>query len=511
MRPASPAASVRWPELNVLFNSYVFLLAFLPIALIGFFAIGRRHQRYAAAWLAAMSLVFYGWWNPRYVPILLASIVVNFFFGRCIAACSPDRKARATALLVAALAIDLVALAYFKYADFLISNVAALTGLDLVLAHVVLPLGISFYTFTQIAYLVDTFRNKATERKFLPYLLFVTYFPHLIAGPIIHHKDVMPQFARPETYRFSRKALAVGVVFLVLGLFKKCFLADGVAVYAGPVFAAAEQGHALGMLQAWGGALAYTFQLYFDFSGYSDMAVGLSLMLNIRLPFNFDAPYKATSISDFWKRWHISLSTFLRDYVYIPLGGNRAGRYRRYQNLMITMLVGGMWHGADWTFVAWGGLHGVYLVVNHQWTALRSRGSPPGRIEIAAGAVLTFLCVVVAWVFFRATSFHGAATLLVSMAGLGDAASNVQATSLMNPVANWTWCIALLFVTTFLPNTQQFVARRISDWPTITVGFRGATVAWARPGFAVAAGLGLLAAFALMNLSRPSEFLYFNF
>jgi alginate O-acetyltransferase complex protein AlgI len=497
----------------VLFNSYVFLLGFAPIALCGFFVLGRFDRLYAAGWLATMSIVFYGWWNPRYVPILLASILINFGFGRLIDRCRVDQQRRRTLLLTAAIVIDLAALAYFKYADFLVSNLSALSGVQFTIAHVVLPLGISFYTFTQLAYLIDTYRNKATEKNFLHYVLFVTYFPHLIAGPIIHHKDVMPQFAKPETYRFNRVRFTIGAVFLIIGLFKKCFLADGVAVFAAPVFDAAEQGHALAMLEAWGGALAYTFQLYFDFSGYSDMAVGLSLMLNIKLPFNFNSPYKALSISDFWKRWHISLSTFLRDYVYISLGGNRAGPYRRYQNLMLTMLIGGLWHGAGWTFVAWGGLHGLYLVINHQWTAMRARWSPaPKGFEIGAGAALTFFAVVVAWVFFRATSFQGAATLLKSMAGIGTSALPPAASASPELLVNWTWCIVLLMVTTFAPNTQEFVARHISDRPTIAVEHREShAVAWASPGLAIASGLGLLAALALMNLSRPSEFLYFNF
>lgn len=500
----------------MLFNSYIFLLGFAPVALIGFFLLGRLNARFAAGWLAAMSIVFYGWWNPRYVPILLLSIAINFLFGRLIDACRADQAVRRKLLLVVAVTIDLTALAYFKYADFLIVNLDALTGLDLALAHVVLPLGISFYTFTQLAYLVDTYRNKATEKDVLHYILFVTYFPHLIAGPIIHHKDVMPQFAKPATYRFDRDRFAIGMVFLILGLFKKCFLADGVAAYAGPVFDAAEHGQALTAWQAWGGALAYTFQLYFDFSGYSDMAVGLSLMLNVKLPFNFDSPYKATSISDFWKRWHISLSTFLRDYVYIPLGGNRSGEGRRLRNLMLTMLIGGLWHGAGWTFVIWGGLHGLYLVINHRWSALRGRiGGPAGRIEVVAGSLLTFFAVVIAWVFFRATSFQGATTMLSGMAGLnagGSSTASVFAGTRDALIQTWTWCVALFTVTTLLPNSQQFVARWVSDRPSIGVEVRDTGAAtWVRPGAGLALALGGLAALALMNLSRPSEFLYFNF
>lgn len=493
----------------MLFNSYVFLLGFLPVTLIGFFLIARASRVFAAAWLGLASLVFYGWWDWRYVPILLASIAFNFAVGRLIDRCRDGQGARRKALLVGAIVVDLGALAYFKYAEFLVSNVAALTGLPLVIAKIALPLGISFYTFTQLAYLVDTYRKKATEKSFLHYVLFVTYFPHLIAGPIIHHKDVMPQFARPDTYRFSRAGFAVGAVFLIVGLFKKCFLADGVAVFATPVFDAAEHGQVLPLLDAWGGALAYTCQLYFDFSGYSDMAVGLSLMLNVKLPFNFDSPYKATSISDFWRRWHISLSTFLRDYLYIPLGGNRNGEFARYRNLMLTMLIGGLWHGAGWTFVLWGGLHGAYLVVNHHWSAWRARrAASVGRAEVLAGAVLTFLAVVVAWVFFRATSWQGAVNLLAGMVGAGAA----PAAPSVGLLANWAWVVALLMIATLLPNTQEFVARHVSDHPSIAVEAREVrTVAWRAPGLALALGLGLLTALSLMNLSRPSEFLYFNF
>ena len=496
----------------MLFNSYTFLLGFAPIAFLGFFLLGIRHRRLAAGWLALLSIVFYGWWNAYYVPILLLSVVFNYCAGVLISRCRIDAPRARKALLILAVGVDLIALGYFKYADFLISNLSALSGLELTMAKVALPLGISFFTFTQIAYLVDTYKQKVKERNFIHYLLFVTYFPHLIAGPIIHHKDVMPQFATPDTYRFSRDNFVIGSVVFVIGLFKKCFLADGVAVFAAPVFLAAEHGTPLSLIEAWGGALAYTFQLYFDFSGYSDMAVGLSLMLNVRLPLNFNSPYKARNIVDFWKRWHISLSTFLRDYLYIPLGGNRHGESRRFVNLFLTMLIGGLWHGAGWTFVVWGGLHGLYLVVNHGWRSSRGRLPFPAFTgEAFAGAALTFFAVVVAWVFFRATSFHGAMTMLEGMAGVNGIAAPADAV-VKDLTMNWIWCATLLAVTTFLPNTQEFVAQRFADkwYFSIRPHARDGAV-WNSPGVLTAIGMGMLAAFALMNLSQPSEFLYFNF
>jgi len=513
----------------VLFNSYEFLLVFAPITYIGFFCVGRYSQRLAALWLAVASVVFYSWWNPSYVPILMSSVIINYLMGALIQR-APDGGWRRLALAAAA-GGDLAALGYFKYANFFVTNVGEMTGLATTTKVIALPLGISFFTFTQIAYLVDSYRGKATERNPVLYLLFVTYFPHLIAGPIIHHKDVMPQFARRDTYVFSPSNFVIGMVILILGLFKKCFLADGIAAFAGPMFGGAEQGALPDLLQAWGGALAYTFQLYFDFSGYSDMAIGLSLMINVRLPINFNSPYQAGSIIEFWKRWHISLSTFLRDYLYIPLGGNRCGKARRYTNLLATMVIGGLWHGAAWTFVAWGGLHGLYLIVNHAWRGLRSAlpVEAVGRAERAFGTLVTFVAVVVAWVFFRATTFHGAASILAGMVGahgvglpaelvarlpsnLADWGCHPVENTLGPFVLTWGWCLSLMVVALVLPNTQDFVARTFSDHNYFDVRPHIAgDDAWRDPPLKWALGLGALAALALMNLIKPAEFLYFNF
>ncbi len=331
----------------MLFNSLVFIFCYLPLTLGGFFILGRRSPLAAAAWLALASLFFYGWWNPVYVGLLAASMVFNYALGVRIV-----RGARG--LLTFAIVSNLALLAYYKYANFFVDNLNAAAGTGISLGTIILPLGISFFTFTQIAFLVDAYQGKAREYSFVHYCLFVTYFPHLIAGPILHHAEMMPQFAQRQTYRPDYDKLAAGVTLFVLGLTKKVLIADEVGGYVAPFFDAARSGAALTFLEAWCGALAYTFQLYFDFSGYSDMAVGLSLMFGVRLPINFHSPYKAVNIIEFWRRWHMTLSRFLRDYLYVPLGGSRKGPARRYINLLLTMLLGGLWHGAGWTFVLWG-------------------------------------------------------------------------------------------------------------------------------------------------------------
>ncbi len=487
----------------MLFNSCSFILGFVPVTLLGFLLIGRRSPRAAAAWLAVASLGFYTWWYPPYLVILSLSILFNYGAGLVITRSMASTR---TLLMAAAITIDLVALGYFKYTNFLLDNFAALSGLSLTVAKITLPLGISFFTFTQIAFLVDCRRGEVREVDFGRYVLFVSYFPHLIAGPIIHHKDIMPQFAREETYRFNATNFTIGLIIFIIGLFKKVFLADGIAPIATTVFGGAEHGGVPTLIDAWTGALAYTFEIYFDFSGYSDMAIGLSLLFNVRLPINFNSPYKSLSIIEFWKRWHISLSTFLRDYLYIPLGGNRRGRVRRFANLFVTMLIGGLWHGASWTFVAWGGLHGLYLMANHAWRGLNPCPFPGHR---GLGWLMTFLAVVVAWVFFRAESFSGALAVLSGMAGLNGPGGLGDATTLLNAA----WCAALLGLAVSLPNTQHWVTRWLAgaDYFSPRRRLAGEADPWRRPHPVWALGLGVLATLALMNVSRPTVFLYFNF
>jgi D-alanyl-lipoteichoic acid acyltransferase DltB (MBOAT superfamily) len=328
-------------------------------------------------------------------------------------------------LLIVAICANLALLGYYKYANFFLSSINSLSGSQWSLGEFMLPLGISFFTFTQIAFLVDTYQGKVREFNFMHYLLFVTYFPHLIAGPVLHHREMMPQFAHSATYRIDWNNAATGLMLFALGLCKKILLADALAPYAGGVFNGVQHGLAVGVLptayEAWAGALAYTLQIYFDFSGYTDMALGIALMFGIRLPINFDSPYKSTSIIEFWRRWHMTLSRFLRDYLYIPLGGNRHGEPRRYLNLMITMLLGGLWHGAGWTFVLWGALHGVYLTLNHLWrdlVAARFLRGVPRWLSAPIGGLLTFVAVVSAWVLFRASDLAQAVTMLKAMYGI---------------------------------------------------------------------------------------------
>jgi D-alanyl-lipoteichoic acid acyltransferase DltB (MBOAT superfamily) len=408
----------------MLFNSVGFIFGFVPLTLLGFFMLGRWRPGAALAWLTLASLVFYTWWKPVWLPLMLVSIAFNFAAGLALARAGPGPRwvaglPRRTVLAVA-VGANLALLFHYKYSAFVFGNVAAWLGLAAGGPQGELPLGISFFTFTQIAFLVDVYQRKAADFSPVRYGLFVTYYPHLIAGPILHHREMMPQFARADIFVFSAARLAQGLTIFTLGLFKKVVLADRFAAFANPAFDAART-QALSFFESWGAALSYTLQLYFDFSGYSDMAIGLALMIGITLPLNFHSPYKARDIAEFWRRWHMTLSRFLRDYLYVPLGGNRKGPRRRYLNLMLTMLLGGLWHGAGWSFVVWGGLHGLYLVVHSAWRQALQRWWPQAPAWPGAGALawlLTFTSVVVAWVFFRAVDLPTALSLLRGMAGL---------------------------------------------------------------------------------------------
>src|SRR6201996_3756636 len=395
----------------MLFNSYPFIFVFLPVVLVGYFAANRLGAQAPVLWLALASLAFYAFGNWPFVALLLASIAFNYFIGFLLVS-RPLRQRPRFMLLTAGVAGDLLTLGVFKYAGFAVANFNALFSTSYAV-NILLPVGISFYTFTQIAFLVDAYRGKVAHYALPHYALFVTYFPHLIAGPILHHRDMIPQFESAEAKRPNPHLILCGLIIFAIGLFKKTCLADGIQPLVALAFGPATPSFD----QAWIGALAYTFQLYFDFSGYSDMAIGISLMFGIFLPLNFNSPYKAVSIIDFWRRWHMTLSQFLRDYLYIPLGGNRRGRVMRYVNLMLTMVLGGLWHGAAWTFVAWGALHGVYLCINHAWNHFGPSIAPRfARAADIAALVLTFLAVVIAWVFFRADSMASALAVLSKMA-----------------------------------------------------------------------------------------------
>ena len=470
---------------------------------------------FRSGWLLLASLFFYGYWLPVYTLLLTASIAVNFVIGlrllklRAGLPAPEPAPAIARRWLTLGVALNLGLLGYFKYANFFVDNLNATLGMHWQIGAVLLPIGISFYCFTQIAYLVDTCQGKVQEADVVHYGLFVTYFPHLIAGPVLHHSQMMPQFADASIYKPRAATLVAGMVIFAIGLFKKVVLADGVSPYADAIFKAAENGTLSGQGEAWIGALAYTLQLYFDFSGYSDMAIGLSWMFNVRLPFNFDTPYRATNISDFWRRWHISLSTFLRDYLYIALGGNRKGEWRRYANLLITMVLGGLWHGASWSFVIWGALHGFYLLINHGFRALlgerRCRAVDNSRAASLAGWALTLLAVIVGWVFFRAQTLQGALLMLQAMVGFGnngDAMNSLWNAGLHAPTAT-LWCAVLGGLAVLGPNANALGKR---------------TLAFTQQAGVPRAALGtvtllLLLFLLLLNTARDSvsAFIYFNF
>ena len=437
----------------MLFNSAVFIFAFLPVTLLGYYALnGLDLWRAATAWLVLASAVFYAWFSVRYLGMLAALTVFNYLMGVALVRSTAVGRPQAV-LLAFGICIDLAALGYFKYTSFFLQNLNEVFGYGFAVHTILLPIGISFFTFQKIAHLVDAYRGEAKAYDFLDFSLFVMYFPQLVAGPIVHHKELIPQFRTLEARTFNAANLAGGIALFTMGLCKKALFADTFVGWSDPVFKAAAEGTAPTIFEAWTAALAFTFQIYFDFSGYTDMALGLALMIGIRLPINFDSPYKATSIIDFWRRWHITLSRFLRDYLYIPLGGNRRGPARRCLNLLLTMLIGGLWHGASWTFVVWGGLHGMFLIVNHGWRHLRDRlGLEPTDSALGqwSARLLTFLAVVVAWVFFRAETFPAASSILKSMVGLGPWGEPHQLRLLALLCA-----MGLVFL---LPNSQQLLA-----------------------------------------------------
>ena len=480
------------------FNSYSFIFLFLPVVLLGYFALGRRGDLAPVVWLALASLAFYAFSGAQFVPLLLASIAFNYGVGYLLIARKLSPIAR-SAVLTAGVAGDLAVLGLFKYAGFFAANLNALFSTGLIV-NIVLPVGISFYTFTQIAFLVDAYRGNVARYALPHYALFVTYFPHLIAGPILHHRDMIPQFERTETKRPDPHLILCGLIIFAIGLFKKTCLADGIQ----PLVSQAFGPGAPTFDQAWIGVLAYTFQLYFDFSGYSDMAIGMSLMFGIFLPLNFNSPYKATSIIDFWRRWHMTLSQFLRDYLYIPLGGNRRGRILRYVNLMITMLLGGLWHGAAWTFVAWGALHGGYLCINHAWSHFAPKvgfKAPPrfARLADMTGMALTFLAVVIAWIFFRAPDMATALSVLSKMAD----PSNVALGRVEMVYALFVAIYAALVW--FGPNTQEIMGY---DHQNRIVG-EGLRERRMKPLFLYATAAVL--AFGILGIQQHSEFIYFRF
>ncbi len=398
----------------MLFNSYIFLFAFLPLTLLVYHGLRRSSSSNTPAlfWLVIASLFYYGWWAPEYLLLLAASVVLNYSLGRLLI----NRPSKL--IVTIGVILNLAALGYFKYANFFVSSLNSIGGSDYYLAPIILPLAISFFTFQQIAFLVDSHRGEVRETNFLHYCLFVCFFPQLLSGPIVHHREMMPQFAGLGSGPIDTRLLEQGVTLFAIGLFKKVIMADSLGLYADKLFGAAAQGAAMTGPDALLGSVAFTLQLYFDFSGYSDIAVGLAAMMGIRLIFNFNSPHQATSIIEFWRRWHMSLSRFLRDYLYFALGGNRYGPVARYSNLFITMFLGGLWHGAAWNFAIWGSLHGLYLMINHAWRhMLELLGWKPQQQAWyrASAWLLCFMAVALALVIFRAPTLSTAAHIFEAL------------------------------------------------------------------------------------------------
>jgi alginate O-acetyltransferase complex protein AlgI len=484
----------------MLFNSYVFLLGFMPAVLLVTTLLRRSGPDYLVPFLSLASLAFYAYWDLRYVPLLMGSILFNYAVGSALTTSRPDARFK-NWILAAGILANLMLLGYFKYAGFFAENLNSLLGAQIGVVRIALPLGISFFTFTQLEYLVDAWRGTSPEYRLGEYVLFVSFFPHLIAGPILCHREVIPQF-KDGLRLWSDEAFATGFLFLALGLFKKTVIADSLAPWVHEAFAHAGT---LTFIDAWAGAVAYALQLYFDFSGYSDMAVGLALMLGIKFPYNFNSPYKSLSIGEFWRRWHITLSNFLRDYLYIPLGGSRRGPARTTVNLFITMLLGGLWHGAGWTFILWGAWHGLLLSLNHAWRRTQHRLNP------LAAWTATFVATVLGWVVFRSPSIEAAGQYLSSMAGLegltlplkysaaldwmrlpGVHYGHLTAISSARFELKLLVLAALVMFVVALPNTQE-LAKRMEPRPR-----------WA----AFAVGCFLI---GFLMVGRVAPFLYYQF
>jgi alginate O-acetyltransferase complex protein AlgI len=562
----------------MLFNSAVFILAFLPATWLGFFALGTggRHKL-AVAWLTLASLFFYGWWNPLYIPLLLCSMAFNYFVGRALA------RRRSSALLAAGVAVNLILLGYYKYAGFLVQTVNGVSGAAFPIPDIALPLAISFFTFQQIAFLVDSYDGIAEEPSFINYSMFITFFPHLIAGPITHHKEMLPQFDDRRIFKPQANLVALGLTLFLLGLGKKVLLADTIAGWVRPMFETTASGQAAELLreysaaigfaghvqlpeffQAWGAAVGYTLQLYFDFSGYTDMAIGVGMLFGIRLPRNFDSPYKARNIIEFWSRWHMTLTRFLTAYIYNPIslrltrarlqagkpglkrGKTTPGAFLHLVGTptVLTMFLAGLWHGAGWQFVIFGLLHGTYLAINHAWRTLKAHwgwrlDSPRWPVR-AVSVLTTFVCVAVAMVFFRAANVRTALDILAGMAGLHGAMLpwdlaklpgvwrmgtllHVRFGPVESPVAEFAFIALLLAIVWALPNAQQWLRRfetalgtgpraaSAAQEPSRHRGL-GRLLVW-QPTVTFGVIVGCIGFFTLMRAlsAAPSEFLYFKF
>lgn len=556
----------------MLFNSYMFLFAFLPITLLGFVIISAWESRKAVlCWLVACSIVFYGIWNPINLAIIFPSIAINYYLALAIrkqCESKPDPEGLfnlADILVLLGIIFNLAFLGYFKYKNFFLGTLNDVVGTQFALTRLILPLGISFITFQKIGFLVDVRSQAVKQFDLYDFLIFVFFFPQLIAGPIVHYREMMPQFMNVDK-RPDMQNLSLGLCIFAFGIFKKVVLADGVAQYVPETFDSASGGHAISFFSAWMAAIAYTLQIYFDFSGYSDMAIGLARLFGIKLPMNFNSPLKASSIIDFWSRWHITLTRFLTAYVYTPLvmsltrsrmqrGLPVMGRKRPTLQAFVvllawptvfTMLLSGFWHGAGFTFIAWGGLHGLYLVVNHGWRQWRPKWDKGiyERVMKPVGFVITFSCVVVGMVLFRAPDIESANNVLRGMAGLDGFTIPQAIINRAGQIGQWieflgingdmssgsvfaasiAWIASLLLIALAMPNVLEIMSRYqpalYFDSGRNVAGAannRGRvfelirqylTFSWS-VRWAIA--LAFLFVLGTIGLSRPSEFLYWQF
>jgi alginate O-acetyltransferase complex protein AlgI len=523
----------------MLFNSLTFIFLFMPITVVAYFMSGRLgFRKFSLGVIIASSFIFYGWWEPKYLWIILISILFNYAVFLLLTQISFISRRRFYVLTTGVI-VNLAILGYFKYAGFLTREINSFGSFDIDVVNVLLPIGLSFFTFQQIAFLVDARRGFIKDCSLLDYSVFVLFFPQLIAGPIVHHREMMPQFQKSNG-KFKVSNFNIGFSLFCIGLFKKVVLADNIALFSSPVFAISAQGVEVTLIEGWIAALGYTFQIYFDFSGYSDMAMGLARIFGVQLVINFHSPYKSNSIIEFWKRWHISLSRFLRDYVYIPLGGNRKGLKFTYFNIFIVMVLGGIWHGASWNFFVWGAIHAVYIVINHFWRQLREAKviSLVGSkfFQRVSGRFLTFILIAIAWVYFRAENLDSANRIVESMLGLNglsfpkDAiiyseyflqfgkwvsfdgvAQNVS----YSLVEAFIWLLILLCFVWTMPNSNQIMSKFHGSFNEyqFTDIFRNdrRKYHW-KPNYVCAVIISGIFILSLTEIAKSkSEFLYFQF
>jgi D-alanyl-lipoteichoic acid acyltransferase DltB (MBOAT superfamily) len=518
----------------MLFNSYEFIFVFLPIVVVVFFALGGASRAWALRWVIAASLFFYAWWRPMNVLIIAPSVLINFVLARLLQRlCKQEWRRTAMAVLLLGIAFNVAFLGYFKYSNFLVGAMNDVFGTQMFLARIILPLGISFITFQKIAFLIDVHAGRVESFSLQDYCLFVLFFPQLIAGPIVHYREMMPQF-HGVSCRFDKSNVSIGLTLFGFGLFEKVFLADSLAQFVTPIYEQANSGSSIALLPGWIAGVGFTLQIYFDFSGYTDMALGIARLFGVRLPPNFNSPLRASSIIDFWLRWHMTLTRFLTAYIYNPLAlwltrrraakgrpgfaGQSKGLGAFIELLMfptlLTMLVSGIWHGAGYTFIVWGMLHGLFLAINHAWRLWGAKlwrdKSHYERFMQPAGFIITFGCVAASMVIFRSANLKTATDLLQGMLGL----HGIAWSSAIVPRRVALWIGASAFIALACPNTLQILSRYEPALGWNPSPHDGATaisrIQWV-PSLAWAVAVSMFVALGILNLGGRSEFLYWQF